>query len=296
MQKGGICMDIAVVIKNISNAFTISANGKTYVASCRGNLKSDKVVVGDKVAFELMEQKAVITKVLERKNILIRPNIANIDNLIIVLSPLPKPDYILIDKLILMCLDNDIKPIICANKEDLSSDFAQEVITQYKDVVLDVVSVSAKENKGIDNLTKLLFGKISAFAGQSAVGKSTILNALMNQSIAATGEVSEKTQRGRHTTRHTEMFVLGKDSYIIDTPGFSMLNIPNITYDNLKFYYPDFSEFECKYTSCTHTKESQDECGIKQAVCDGKIDKDRFDRYNYIYNELKTRKKVYEKN
>ena len=284
----------AVVIKNISNAFTINDGKSTYVASCR-NLKSDKVVVGDKVSYEMVNGRAVITKVSDRKNILIRPNIANVDNLIIVLSPIPKPDYILIDKLILMCLDNDIKPIICANKEDLSCAFRSEVLTQYKDVVLDVVSVSALEGKGLDNLKKLLKGKISAFAGQSAVGKSTILNALLSGEIAKTGSVSEKTQRGRHTTRHTEMFALEDNSYIIDTPGFSMLNIPNITYDNLKYFYPDFAEFDCKYTSCTHTKESESECGIKQAVKNGLIDKDRYDRYNYIYNELKTRKKVYEK-
>lgn len=284
----------AVVIKNISNAFTINDGKSTYVASCR-NLKSDRVVVGDKVSYEMVNEKAVITKVSERKNILIRPNIANVDNLIIVLSPIPKPDYILIDKLILMCLDNDIKPIICANKEDLSSEFREEVLSQYKDVVLDVVSVSAINKSGLDNLKKLLKGKISAFAGQSAVGKSTILNSLLLDEIAKTGSVSEKTQRGRHTTRHTEMFALGDNSYIIDTPGFSMLNIPNITHDNLKYYYPDFVDFNCKYTSCTHTKESESECGIKQAVKDGYINKDRFERYNYIYNELKTRKKVYEK-
>ena len=284
----------AVVIKNISNAFTINDGKATYVASCR-NLKSDKVVVGDKVSYEMINGRAVITKVYERKNILIRPNIANVDNLIIVLSPIPKPDYILIDKLVLMCLDNDIKPIICANKEDLSKEFRKEVLTQYKDVVLDVVSVSALNGDGLEDLKTLLKGKISAFAGQSAVGKSTILNALMLDQIAKTGSVSEKTQRGRHTTRHTEMFALADDSYIIDTPGFSMLNIPNITYDNLKFYYPDFAEFDCKYTSCTHTKESESECGIKQAVAQGLIDKDRFERYIYIYNELKTRKKVYEK-
>ncbi len=284
-----------VVIKNISNTFDIAVENNILPAICRGSLKQDKVVVGDKVAFEMQNGKAVITKVLPRKNILIRPNIANVDSLVIVLSPLPKPDFVLIDKLILMCLHNDIKPIICVNKKDISPDFLEDVKRQYKDVVLDLVSISALNGEGLEELKKLLVGKISAFAGQSAVGKSTILNSLFKQSLAKTGVLSDKTLRGRHTTRHTEMFMLEKDCFIIDTPGFSMLNIPDITYDNLKFYYPDFAEFECKYTSCTHTKESESECGIKQAVLQGLIDKDRLERYNYIYNELKTRKKVYEK-
>ncbi len=304
----------AVVVKNISNQFTISDNGELYIASARGNLKQDKLVVGDKVEYsktgspvrlwsvgadgtryDYVYKGAVITKVLERKNTLIRPNIANIDNLIIVLSPLPKPDYILIDKLILTCLDNDIKPILCANKEDMSLEFINEVKAQYKDVVLDIVSVSALNGVGFDKLMPLLKGKISAFAGQSAVGKSTILNALTGANSALTGTISDKTLRGRHTTRHTEMFEIEPGTYVIDTPGFSMLNLPSITYDNLKYFYPDFAEFECKYTSCTHTKEQESECAIKQAVKSNKIDKDRYERYIYIYNELKERKKVYEK-
>lgn len=288
-------MPKATVIKNISNTFTISDNGKIYLANCKGSLRQDKVVVGDKVEYSIESNKALLTRVLERKNTLIRPYISNIDNLIIVVSPIPKPDFLLIDKLILMCLHNDIKPIICVNKEDLEPNFFEQVKAQYQDVVLSLVNVSAKTGFGIEDLLKLLGGKVSAFAGQSAVGKSTILNTLMQQEMAQTGAISEKTQRGKHTTRHTEMFVLGDNTYIIDTPGFSMLNIPNITCDNLKFYYPDFAEFECRYGSCTHTKEGQDECGIKQAVANGKIDKDRYERYTYIYNELKTRKKVYEK-
>ncbi len=288
-------MPKATVIKNISNTFTISDNGKIYLASCKGSLRQDKVVVGDKVEYSLDKNKALLTKVLERKNTLIRPNIANIDNLIIVVSPVPKPDFLLIDKLILMCLHHDIKPIICVNKEDLSPDFFESVKSQYADVVLDLVNISAKTGFGIEALIKLLKGSVSAFAGQSAVGKSTILNTLLKSEIAQTGGISEKTQRGKHTTRHTEMFVLEDNTYVIDTPGFSMLNIPNITYDNLKFYYPDFAEFDCKYGGCTHTKENSSECGIKQAVVDGLLDKDRYERYTYIYNELKTRKRNYEK-
>ena len=289
-------MSKAVVIKNISNMFTLSDNGEVIEAIAQGKLKADKVLVGDKVIYEKSGKRAVITKLEPRHNVLVRPSIANIDNLIIVLAPAPIPDLILIDKLILTCLYNDIKPILCVNKDDLSSSFAQEIKKAYGEVVIDIVNVSAKEYTGIDNLVALLDGKISAFAGQSAVGKSTLLNCLLKYDRVKTGELSSKTGRGKHTTRHTEMFEIMPNSYVIDTPGFSMLNVSGITYDNLKLYYPDFSEFECKYNSCTHTKEDVSECGIKQAVCDGKLDKGRYERYNILYNELKERKKVYEKN
>lgn len=289
-------MSKAVVIKNISNMFTLSDNGEVIEAIAQGKLKADKVLVGDKVIYEKSGKRAVITKLEPRHNVLVRPSIANIDNLIIVLAPAPIPDLILIDKLILTCLYNDIKPILCVNKDDLSSSFAQEIKKAYGEVVIDIVNVSAKEYTGIDNLVALLDGKISAFAGQSAVGKSTLLNCLLKYDCVKTGELSSKTGRGKHTTRHTEMFEIMPNTYVIDTPGFSMLNVSGITYDNLKLYYPDFAEFECKYNSCTHTKEDISECGIKQAVCDGKLDKGRYERYNILYNELKERKKVYEKN
>ncbi len=285
----------AVVIKNISNLYTIVDGTNTYVAVAQGKLKADKVLVGDKVEYIQDGKKAVITKILGRKNTLIRPNIANIDNLIIVVSPIPAPDFLLIDKLILTCLYNDLKPIICVNKEDIDSDFIDVVKRQYNDVVLSIISVSALQGEGLDNLKTLLKGSISAFAGQSAVGKSTILNSLLNNSVAKTGEVSEKTHRGRHTTRHTEMFEIEPNTFVIDTPGFSMLNISGIKYDNLKYYYPDFADHECKYGGCTHTKEDARECGVKKACLDGIIDKARLERYNIIYKELKERRNVYEK-
>lgn len=285
----------AVVIKNISNLYTISSGQDKFLAMAQGKLKSDKVVVGDKVEYKLEGKKAIITKILPRKNVLIRPNIANIDNLVIVLSPVPEPDFLLIDKLILTCLYNDIKPILCVNKEDIDDKFIQKVKSQYSEVVLDIISLSALNNRGLDALRDLLKGKISAFAGQSAVGKSTILNSLLDFLAQKTGGISQKTGRGRHTTRHNEMFEIAENTYIIDTPGFSILNIGGITYDNLKFYYPDFADYKCKYSGCTHTGEDKNDCAVKLAVYEGKLDKDRVERYNILYKELKDRRYVYEK-
>lgn len=286
----------ATVTKNISNMFVISDNGKVYTASAQGKLKADKVLVGDKVEYKLDGKRAIITKILPRKNMLVRPNIANVDNLVIVVSPVPAPDFLLIDKLILTCLYNDIKPILCVNKDDIDEGFIEKVKSQYGNVVVNILSTSAVTKKGLDSLQKLISGEVSAFAGQSAVGKSTILNSLLDDAVAKTGSVSIKTQRGRHTTRHSEMFEIAAGTYIIDTPGFSMLNISGITYDNLRFYYPDFADFKCKYSSCTHTGEDASECAVKAATTSGFLDKDRLERYNIIYKELKERRNVYEKN
>lgn len=263
-----------------------------------GKLKQDgKVLVGDRVEFDVLKSsQGCISKVLERDNVLVRPPISNIDNLVIMFATRPQPDFVLIDKLVLTCLVNDIKPIICVNKIDLIDDKTlQNIHDQYDDVVLDVVCISAKTGKNIDSLLKLMKGKTTALAGQSAVGKSTLLNALTGGEFAKTGDISQKTNRGKHTTRHTQMYEIQKDTYVCDTPGFSMLNLNGITYDNLCYYYPDFNEFECKYTGCSHTKESSKDCGVKQAVFEGKINLERFERYQKIYEELK-KVKPYGKN
>lgn len=281
---------LGIVVKNISNSFTVRSLDDYYVCTALGKLKQDgKVLVGDRVEIDVVgKTQSVITKVLPRKNLLIRPPIANIDNLVIVLSSSPQPDFILIDKLIIMCLVNDIKPIICINKLDiLKDDFVNYIHSQYDNVVLDIVEISAITLENLNALSSLLINKISAFAGQSAVGKSTILNALTQGATAKTGELSLKTNRGRHTTRHTQMYEIQANTFICDTPGFSMLNLENITYNNLSFYYPDFAEFKCKFSGCTHTKEDSTFCAVKKAVEQGGLNKERYDRYVKIYEELK---------
>ncbi len=279
-----------LIIKNISNSFVVKTDSGDYNCLAQGKLKQNgKVVVGDRVDFDVVKGNfGCITKVDERKNCLVRPPISNVDNLVIVFATIPEPDYVLIDKLILICLINDIKPILCINKSDLiDDDTLNKIHTYYDQVVLDMVVVSAKQNNNLEALKSLLKGKINAFAGQSAVGKSTLLNALIGQDYAQTGEVSQKTNRGKNTTRHTQMYEIMPDTYVCDTPGFSMLNLNGVIYDNLSYYYPDFGEFRCKYTGCSHTKEGINDCAIKQAVKDNKINPDRYTRYLKIYEELR---------
>ncbi len=278
-----------LVIKNISNIYTVNSKGCFFDCLGSGKVKQDgKILVGDKVIFDdLGSGKGVITQVCARANSFCRPPVANIKNLLIVISPIPEPDYYLVDKLVIFCLINRIKPIICVNKDDIVTDeFKSSIISQYKDVVKNIVFVSAKTRAGLDSLCKLLKNKITSLVGQSAVGKSSIANALLGTSIIV-GDVSTKTGRGKQTTRHTELYVNG-DILLIDTAGFSSLDI-ELSYENLALLYPDISKYvgRCKYHMCSHTNEGTKDCFVKQMVACGKIDKNRYDRYVKLYRELK---------
>lgn len=224
----------------------------------------------------------------KRKNLISRPNAANIDLLIIVLSQVPKPDFLLIDKLLINCSLENITPLLCINKLDISdSSFIKDVLNNYKAAGIKCLVVSAKTGKGIKKLKKEIKNKLSCFGGQSAVGKTSILNCLDKNLSLETGELSLKTERGKHTTRTSQIFKIFKNTYITDTPGFSKIDLEKIEPGQLAEHYPEYlkNSFKCKFRGCTHTSEP--DCEIKKMVEKNKLSLERYSRYLQIFEEIK---------
>lgn len=266
--------------------------GNKIVAEAKGNVKkSNTILVGDNVIFEKMYDKYIITKILDRKNQLIRPPVANIDNLIIVVSIKdPKPDYILLDKEIILCLSKGITPIICINKIDLDCQNEIDYIKKvYGDIGIEIICTSAKDNIGIDDLKKILRNKISAFSGNSGVGKSSISKKIINMDEILIGDIGNKSKKGKHTTKYVKLYNIEKDSYVLDTPGFSSFDLLGVSAKELKKYYIEFNNYECEYMDCNHINEEENICMVKQNVNKNNIDKSRYERYVYIYNLLKSK-------
>ncbi len=244
--------------------------------------------VGDLVNIEkdtYSKDKYIITSVKPRINLLPRPKIANIQKLLIVMSSVPIPDMELVDKLIIYCMMNGIEPIIVVSKSDvLDEAFISDIMAQY--YFLTVFAVSSKKGIGIADICKYISGSITAVCGQSAAGKSTLINAIIPGIDLQTQDVSKKISRGKQTTRSNSLYYY-KDIIIADTPGFSRLDL-NIDCADLSAYYPEFDEYlgKCKYLDCAHIKEGAD-CAIVTAVESGKINKNRYDRYVSLYQKLK---------
>lgn len=281
----------AIVLEKQSDKFLVDSEIGTFTLFSRGKNKNDGVFVGDFVDFD--PQQKTIEKVYPRKSLLVRPVLANLSKLFVVIAPVPAPDFSVVDKLVLYCLFYQIEPIIVVNKTDIcDQEFFDKVKTIYQNVC-KIIFVSANQKQNLDELHQEFFGNICALAGQSAVGKSAIVCNIYPQSRAVVGELSQKIMRGKNTTRSAKLYKLEQNTFLADTPGFSSLDI---TYLPLKefelcYYYPDFLLFhdKCKYKSCTHTKESEAECGIKQAVKAGEIDRQRYERYLQAFSDLSNR-------
>ena len=277
-----------LVIKKVANDFWVKYNNDVVVCKPRGSHKFNGIYVGDYVEFSFEKGSYLIEKVLERKNILIRPPLANLEQLIIVISPVPKPDFFVVDKLILFAYCYGIEPILIVNKQDLSNELNDYVTNVYSHFI-KTIFLSAKTSEGVNELYEVLSNKISAFAGQSAVGKSALINSLFKFEGAKEGVLSEKINRGKNTTRHCEIY-FNNDIMIADTAGFSSLDetLLPIAYYELPYYYPDFNVYksQCKYTSCVHYKEPSADCKIKSLVNNKTIDKERYLRYRKIYEIL----------
>lgn len=275
------------VVKCVGGAFTINSGDADYVLQGRGKFKLEgKILPGDIVEFH----GDAIDRLLPRKNELIRPAIANIDKLLVMLAPVPKTDYLLIDKLILCCYLKGIEPVLICNKSDILA--MEEAAAEYKRCVTKIITLSALKKINVDEILEYINGSFSCLSGQSAVGKSTLLNSLIGKGLMPTGELSLKAERGRHTTRHTEIFRLGKDTYIADTPGFSNLNLSGLEAEELQRYYDDFQVYagHCRYQPCTHISEPG--CAVRQAAESGAITMQRYIRYKKIFEELKDNKPV----
>ena len=280
-----------LIIGNISNLYKIKCEDKIYDAVARGKFKKDdelKPVVGDRVQLDIIDSKnAVIDKILERDTYIKRPKIANISQIVYVISTKhPKPDLLMLDKQICYAESLGINPIIVINKIDLSDNYKQ-IKETYKKVGYTIILTNAKEGTGISELKKQLKGKISAFSGNSGVGKSTIINALFNSNMTLEGEISSKNKKGKNTTTDIKLYELNNNTYIADTPGFSSFEITEIESNDLDKYYIDFKNYikDCEFVCCTHIKEKN--CGIKSAVENSKISKERYERFCTIYNQLK---------
>ena len=241
---------------------------------------------------EYSDGKYIITGIHDRMNFIPRPTIANLNKLIIVVAPKPQPDLYLLDKLYIYCVINNIEPVLVINKADIAdNEMIADLAKQY--YFIKTFVVSAKENYNIDMLSKYINGKLCALCGQSAVGKSSIINALMPHLDLATQGLSQKIDRGKHTTRVNEIF-MSDHLMIADTPGFTSLEL-ELDYRELSDYYPEFQvEKNCKYLDCSHVKEGKD-CAIFALVELGEINKDRYDRYVELYNKLKEKwEKMYD--
>ena len=281
-----------LIIGNIANLYKIKLNNKIYSATARGRFKKDETtpVVGDLVDIQIIDeekQEAVIEKIYPRKSYIKRPKVANVSQIILVLSIKdPKPDLLMLDKQLAYAEFLGIKPIIVINKIDLSQEY-KEIEKIYTDIGYTVYAVSAKDVVSVKKLKNCLKGNISVLAGNSGVGKSTTINAIFGNDITEEGVISERNKRGKNTTTDVKLYEIDENSYIVDTPGFSTFEITEIEPKDLGEYFKEFmQEIEnCRYVGCTHIKES--ECGIKYAIQKGKINQQRYERFSKIYNELK---------
>lgn len=285
---------IGKIIKGIGGFYYVHVPSKgVYECRARGVLRKEKIrpLIGDNVEMALLdatEKLGSVEKILPRVNSLVRPTVANIDQAVIVFAVTqPEPNYNLLDKFLVMIEANDIKGIICFNKIDiLSADKVKAIIEKYENTGYEVVTTSSIEGHGITELKASLYGKTSVFAGPSGVGKSSILNLIQDEMVLETGIVSAKIGRGKHTTRHAELICFHDDSYVVDTPGFSSLNIDDLDPKQIKYCFIEFENFEpyCKYNGCNHLHEPK--CGVKDAVASGEISKSRYLSYTQLMEEL----------
>lgn len=290
---------IGKIIKGIGGFYYVHIPGNgVYECRARGVLRKKKIkpLIGDNVEIIVLEEKdklGNLERILPRDNHLVRPTVANIDQAVIVFAVTqPEPNYNLLDKFLVMIESNDIEAMICFNKIDiLSEDKVKVIIEKYENTGYRVVTTSSLEGHGIEELTKSLYGKTTVFAGPSGVGKSSILNLIQHEMVLETGVVSEKIGRGKHTTRHAELICFHDSSYVVDTPGFSSLNIDELDPDQLKYYFIEFATYEpyCKFNGCNHLNEPT--CGVKDAVAEGEISESRYLSYTQLMDELKSIKK-----
>lgn len=284
-----------LIIKGIGGFYYVRTSAGIIEAKGRGALKKEGFVlaVGDLVELEILaDGTGVIDRVMPRKNQFIRPPIANVDLFIVVLTPKhPKPNYMLIDKFLIMAETHDATPALCINKCDLAAKEEIEEIEEIYQAVYPVFPISCKTKEGIEALRAWMRGKKAALAGPSGVGKSTILNCLHPQANMETGEISRKTSRGKHTTRHAEIFAVEGGGLLFDTPGFTSFEILEAEEQELGALYPEIAKVQalCRYDDCRHKKEPG--CAVREAAESGEIHPKRYQSYLANLEEIQKRKR-----
>jgi ribosome biogenesis GTPase len=283
-----------IILKGIGGFYYVSSDDDIYECKARGIFRKDDVtpLTGDRVIFSVTDpllKKGNIDSIMERTTVLTRPAAANIDLLVVVIAARsPEPDLLLLDKLLVTAGKKEIEAVICVNKIDLDKeDKRAELRSSYAGAGYTLIETCVGENDGFERLREVLKGHVSVFAGQSGVGKSTLLNRVADTVIMRTGSISEKIERGRHTTRHTELIKLPGGGFVVDTPGFSSFELAEIAHTELQHLYPEFAEHigKCRFSGCSHVNEP--DCGVKEAVGEGIISGGRYQRYTELYAILK---------
>lgn len=280
------------IIKGVGGLYEVYTAEGIFSCKAKGIFRKNhiKPLVGDKVCIEVFKDEdncGQINEILPRFEELIRPNVANVDQALIIFALKdPEPNFVTLDKMILQYKSQGLPVSICFNKDDLADDVAAtQAVQDYRNCGHKVFLTSAKNMVGIDEVKDALTGKTTTVAGPSGVGKSSMINCLCKESVAQTGDISQKLSRGKHTTRHSEIIPIDENTFIIDTPGFSSFDLFNIKAEEIGDYYDEFESYnKCRFTPCSHTHEP--ECGVKEAVEKGLVSKRRYENYVHIFKEV----------
>lgn len=287
------------IIKGIAGFYYVYGEDEVlYECKAKGIFRKDnqKPLVGDNVEITVLdeqEREGNLTRILPRKNSLIRPAVANVDQAFVIFAmENPKPNFMLLDRFLIMMEQADIPAVICFNKKDLATEKeTQELYQTYRSCGYQVLLTSALEEEGIDEIHRILKGKTTVVAGPSGVGKSSLTNLLQAEVQMETGEISRKLKRGKHTTRHSQVIPVGENTFLMDTPGFSSLYLTDIEEQELKDYFPEFREYEdqCRFQGCRHIHEPG--CAVKEALNNHKISSLRYEDYLGLHEEIKEKRR-----
>ena len=287
------------IVKGIAGFYYVHvAESGIYECKAKGAFRNQKVkpLVGDNVRLEVLDEeqkKGNIEEILPRKNELIRPAVANIDQaLVIFAAAKPKPNFNLLDRFLILMQYQKVPAVVCFNKQDMVDvEELQLLKNTYESAGYPVLFTSAAKEEGIQAIRELLKGKTTTVAGPSGVGKSSLINLLSPEAGMETGDISRKIERGKHTTRHSELFALDKDTFICDTPGFSSIYLPDMEKEERGTYFPELAKYEpfCRFQGCAHIHEPG--CGVKEALEEKKISPIRYENYKLLYEELKDKRR-----
>ena len=287
------------IIKGIAGFYYIYAeDGNVYECKAKGIFRKDnfKPLVGDNVEITVLneeEKEGSVTSILPRRNSLIRPAVANVDQAFLIFAmENPKPNFLLLDRFLIMMKQQEIPAVICFNKKDVGEKEEIEKLYEiYTGCGYRVVLSSTYEGEGMDEIHEILKGKTTVVAGPSGVGKSSITNCMQGEVQMETGEISKKLKRGKHTTRHSQVIPVEKNTFLVDTPGFSSLYLTDMKEEELRDYFPEFVMYEpqCRFQGCMHIHEPG--CAVKKALSEGKISQQRYDNYLALYEELKEKRR-----